>query len=1601
MNNNYEYVEKLKENKEEQKKIEEQLQKELDILLISEEEKEKLLLSVIKSAIDSYTPTTLFPFLRYVKIKLKKEIEKKYFTPSQIISVEEQKIINLYLSKKEEQFLTEEEIRKRLQINSGTLYQAIFKLENGTAKTRKELLTLFPNYKEQIKERKSFFKQSVKTSEDSLRYLGYYIGEVDDICLDIHEIALKEGKKEEEIEKELKEVFKSLKEETALQLVLKKYPNSEKMLQIKAKNFGIKLQTKEKDKTEESKISEAKQTLPEEPRKTEKQEKTIPEKERKRKHPQKTSHEKPLLTEKQETLLKELAKNPNIPKKELAKILGYKNTNSIWTMLASLKNKCKTNEELKEKILKLYPDFLTPKPKVEKKNKQKKEKTLLTEKQETLLKELAKNPNISKKELAKILGYTNIKGLYSALEHLKKACEQSEKVKEKVLELYPDFLKPKEKSLLTEKQENLLQVLAKNPNISKKELAETLGYKNTSGLYSAIEDLKNKCTQNKKAKEKVLELYPDFLKPKEKSLLSKKQETLLKELAKNPNIDKKTLAKIAGYKNAASVWSILPKLKKDCKTNEKLKARVLEIYPEFLTTTPEKKMKEKTLLTEKQETLLKELAKNPNISKKELAKILEYKNTNGLRSLLERLKKKCAQNEKLKEEILKLYPDFLKPKEKSLLTEKERILLQELAKNPNIDKKTLAKIAGYKSDDSIRTSLSKLKKECKTNEKLKEKILKLYPDFLKPKEKPLLSKKQETLLQKLAKNPTIAIDELVEITGYKNRTCLQNTLNKLKKACAQNEKLKAKVLEIYPELLTTNLEKKEKPLLTKKQEILLQVLAKNPNISKKELAETLGYKNTSGLSSLLERLKNKCAQNEKVKEKVLELYPDFLKPKEKSLLTKKQETLLKELAKNPNIDKKTLAKIAGYKNAANIWSILLKLKKECRKNEKLKARVLEIYPEFLTTNPEKKKEEKKSLTEKEKILLQELAKNPNTSKKELAKILGYKNTNSFYSALDRLKKKCAQNEKIKEKILELYPDFLKLKEKTLLTEKQKTLLQELAKNPNISKKELAETLGYKNTSGLSSLLERLKKECKQNEKIKEKVLELYPNFLNSKENTLLAKRQETLLQALAQNPTITIEELLKITGYKNQISLQNTLNKLKRACIQDKMLKARALELYPELLTKKLKKKKKEKTSLTEKQEILLQALAQNPNIDKKTLAKIAGYKNANSLNSALERLKKEYKQNEKLKEEILKLYPDFLKPKEKPLLTKKREILLQALAQNPTITTEKLLEMTGYKNQASLQNTLNKLRKDCAQDEKLKARALELYPEFLTPKQKLEKKKKEKKEKTSLTKKQEILLQELAKNPTITIDELVEITGYKNQSTLRATLNKLKRSCAQDEKLKARVLELYPEFLKPKPKKDQVLTNRELEILQNIYLIVPPNTSYATYKQLAKKLHFSEQNILAIKKQALKKIQASSEIQKQLEESWPTFDQDKVIKEQYKKVRSIKIPSEEVEGIKTFIRQFDIPENEITEQENPILTGIKNLEESIFSSYVSKCTEEQKAMLALRLGYINVPARTETVAELFNVEEQEVITLTKNCLKSVKIPTDTKRTAKVYEKKN
>ncbi len=1489
MNNNYEYVQRLKQDIEEQEKIKKELKRDLDYLLITEEEKENIITKVFSNEIETYKPTTILPFQKYIKKKLENEINKVYFAPSTIIPIQEQKIIYLYLNQSQNRYLTEDEIRINLHTDSKNVYLALKKLRPASTQIKEELNKLFPNYKRQLKNRQVFFNQTPVISEQDLKYLGYYIGEINDICLSVDEIAKKEGKTESEIQKSLKATFKHLKEEKNIELVKTRYPNCEKMLQIKATNFGIKLFVDKDEKEEETK---GKKTAPKQKKRKRTKEKT----------PQK---EKSILTEKQEIMLKELAKNPNISGKELSKLAGYKTPESVRNVLSALKKKCKTNEGLKAKVLELYPDFFNTTPKTG--------KTLLTKKQETLLKELAKNPNITGKELVKLTEYKNPSNIRIALNKLKKRCETNEELKEKILELYPDFFNtaPKQASpLLTTVQETLLKELAKNPNISGTELVKLTEYKKQNSIMTALNRLKKRCETNEKLKRKVLELCPDFfnIKPKAgKTLLTKKQETLLIELAKNPNIAKKRLSEITGYKDPKAIYQTISILKKKCKTNESLKEKVLELYPDFLNPKPkpEKKKpekKEKPLLTKKQEILLIELAKNPNISRKELAKLTEYKNQNSVWSTLNMLKKRCKTNEALKVKVLELYPDFLTPKSKTekkerpLLAKKQETLLRELAKNPNITGTELVKLTEYKSPKAIYKAKSILKKKCKTNEALKIKVLELYPDFLtlKPKtekkkaekqERPLLTKNQETLLIELANNPNISRKELAKLTEYKNQNSVLATLNTLKKRCETNEELKIKVLELYPDFLTPKpkpekkkAEKKERPLLTKNQETLLIELAKNPNIPGTELVKLTEYKNISSIWTTLNKLKKKIKTNEELKAKVLELYPDFLTPKSKTekkenpLLAKKQEKLLKELAKNPNISRKELAKLTEYKNQNSVWSTLNMLKKRCKTNEALKVKVLELYPDFLTPKPkpEKKKTEKKErplLTKKQETVLIELAKNPNIPGTELVKLTEYKNISSIGSALNRLKKKCETNEELKEKILGLYPDFL---------------------NPNSKK-------GRKNKQTINQ------------------------------ERPLLTKNQETLLKELAKNPNISRKELAKLTEYKNQNSVWTTLNRLKKRCETNAELKTKVLELYPDFLTPKPKPEKKK----TEKQE--------------------------------------------------------------RPLLTQKQEILLKELAKNPNISRKELAKLTEYKNKNSIWTTLNTLKKRCETNEELKTKILELYPDFLAPKPKPEK--------PLLTEKQETLLKELAKNPSIPGNELVKLTEYKNTRSIQATLSILKKGCKTNEALKTKVLELYPDFLNPKATQNQenVLTNQELQILQNIYLINPPKTSYITYEQLSSELQYSKSNIHHIKKKALEKIESTPEIKEEIQEIWPSFEQDKIIREHYKKRRSIKIPSQDLEKIKSFIRQYDIPENNVQEEKrNNILIGIHNLENSIFSSYVSKCTEEQKAMLALRLGFINAPSTTEIVAELFGVEQQEVITLTKNCLQSAK-PT---LTAKTYQKK-
>ena len=291
-------------------------------------------------------------------------------------------------------------------------------------------------------------------------------------------------------------------------------------------------------------------------------------------------------------------------------------------------------------------------------------------------------------------------------------------------------------------------------------------------------------------------------------------------------------------------------------------------------------------------------------------------------------------------------------------------------------------------------------------------------------------------------------------------------------------------------------------------------------------------------------------------------------------------------------------------------------------------------------------------------------------------------------------------------------------------------------------------------------------------------------------------------------------------------------------------------------------------------------------------------------------------------------------------------------------------------------------------------------YPEFFEKK----KRKREKKRKLTIIQKQRKDLLQILKEQHdnhLTLQQLLPLTSYKQKKGLKRAIEDTRKRCEKDIEFKNAVLELYPEFLEDEKsserKKEEVLnqtqetpkqdiTERELTILQQIYQITPPNTTYSSQENIATRMNISLATVIRLKKKALDIIDQRKEVKEKILKKWPSFEEDRKIKENYRSQNSIKLKEKDIKEIQERITSQNIPRSkrEYNHQEK-ILQGIINLENSIFNSYVSKCTINQKAMLALRLGYFNCPLDSKSISELFHVEEQEVIDLTKACLESAK----------------
>ena len=155
MKNNIELVEKIKTG---DKRLEDFLKNNLLKSLegININDKEMLIDKVFKEGLETYNSKVAVPFKFYLSNLLRKEINS---TQNCLFSLEEQKIINLYLTKIDNRYLSNAEISMKLNINIDKVNEIIIKFNNIILKkdNNLDIENIFPYCFQKINHRKEYF----------------------------------------------------------------------------------------------------------------------------------------------------------------------------------------------------------------------------------------------------------------------------------------------------------------------------------------------------------------------------------------------------------------------------------------------------------------------------------------------------------------------------------------------------------------------------------------------------------------------------------------------------------------------------------------------------------------------------------------------------------------------------------------------------------------------------------------------------------------------------------------------------------------------------------------------------------------------------------------------------------------------------------------------------------------------------------------------------------------------------------------------------------------------------------------------------------------------------------------------------------------------------------------------------------------------------------------------------------------------------------------------------------------------------------------------------------------------------------------------------
>ncbi len=498
---------------------------------------------IFNKALETYTEDIKIPFLFHIKATVKNILFPKEDINTGIFTKYEYEIISLYLKKDNNKYLSKEEIITKSKCSTKEFLKIIDKLNNSESS---EIIKVFPNYKDIIKDRKNyFFLKSTTLSDTQLSMLEYYTGALNNNPLSTKELSIKFNMSRTDITDELFKIFRILQRGNELEKFISKYPKAKKTLMRKAKYFNISLE-KEKEKIVTRNVN----------------------------------------NDKKEHLSKNNIKVLNVLTKTNGKLIsneeaikeGFEDIFDLIKKRDKVYYKLKNSYILLEEASKMYPHCnikgLLTRPS-------------LNERDIKILMFLENTHNeiLTDEEKAIKGHFKSVKAYKMGINKFYAKLNKNNILIDEAMIFYKDLDLSDKPITLSNEDIKLITLLSEHKGLSGKKLAVIGGYRDDTEFNNKKYQLLKKIDRNKALEKKIKDEYPDFERKndRKKDKLTKGNIEMISLLVKHKDnpISSKEMAKELGIINANSYNASKTALYKQLKNNETLKREALTLFPDF------------------------------------------------------------------------------------------------------------------------------------------------------------------------------------------------------------------------------------------------------------------------------------------------------------------------------------------------------------------------------------------------------------------------------------------------------------------------------------------------------------------------------------------------------------------------------------------------------------------------------------------------------------------------------------------------------------------------------------------------------------------------------------------------------------------------------------------------------------------------------------------------------------------------------------------------------------------------------------------------------------------------------------------------------------